>query len=109
METSTIIGGCIVGFFAIISAIYVSFTAREKGPIISNSYAWLTKEQREKADKKAEYKLLTIICSGISATFAFLTIHIFTNWNWAFYLMLICAIFIIIYAIRDTVRTAKKK
>lgn len=57
---------------------YTSFTARQKGPIFSNLYIWADKKEQEKADKKAEYHLVTIIFGGLTMFFLMVTIHILT-------------------------------
>ena len=109
MGLAEIIAGCFSGIIAIVLLVYVSFTARCKGPILSNSYLWLSKEEREKVDKKAEYKLLTIVFGLLTVIFTLLTIYIFTSWKWAHILMWILCGVVIVYAICDSIKTAIKK
>ena len=109
MELGRIITGCLVGLITIALGIYVSFTARKKGPILSNTYIWLSKKEQEKADRNAEYKLVTIIFSGLAIAFLFLTIYIFTFWKWMFVFMCISIVFVMIYAILDSIKTNKIK
>lgn len=52
MEIGRLIVGIVCCVIAVALGIYVSFTLRQKGPIFSNTYLWLSKEEREKADKK---------------------------------------------------------
>lgn len=107
MELQQIITGIFLGLVAIGLGIYVSFTARCKGPIFSNTYLWLSKEEREKADKKKEYKLVTVIFSGLSAFFALDAIYIFTLSKAALILGFCIMAFIIIYAIIDAVKSQR--
>ncbi|MDZ5000940.1 DUF3784 domain-containing protein [Clostridium perfringens] len=109
METWRIVSGCIVGFIAIALVVYVSFTIRCRGPIFSNSYLWLSKEERKKADKKAEYKLVTVVFACLAAVFALLSLHIFTLWKLPYILMWFVIGFVIVYAIVDAVKTEKRK
>lgn len=105
METGQIITGCITGLTAVILGIYASFTVRGRGPILSNTYLWLSKDKRKKADKKKEYKLVSIIYGCLSIIFALLTLNIFTSWSWTGILMWILLAFVIIYAAMDAVKT----
>lgn len=61
MEIGRLIVGIVCCVIAVALGIYVSFTLRQKGPIFSNTYLWLSKEEREKADKKAEYRLVSVV------------------------------------------------
>jgi hypothetical protein len=78
MGINNIIEGCILGLITIILGIYVSFTLRGKGPILSNTYIYSSKKEREKIDKKAEYKLVSIIFGGLAISFSLLTLYTFT-------------------------------
>lgn len=109
MEIWQIITGCIVSMTAVASGVYASFTARCKGPILSNTYLWLSKQEKELVDKKAEYQLVTVIFGCLTAVFAFLALHIFTLWKWPYILMWIVIAFAVIYAIVDSVKTEKNK
>lgn len=75
----------------------------------TNSYLWRSKEEREKADKKAEYKLVTIVFGCLTAVFALLSLYIFTLWKWTYILMWFVIGFVIVYAIVDAVKTEKRK
>lgn len=107
MLNGQIIVGCIVALTAVLSGIYASFTARCKGPILSNTYLFLGKEERERADKKAEYKLVTIVFSCISAIFALLALQIFTSWAWTYIAIGAIALFLLAYVIAETVKTER--
>ncbi len=109
MEFGQIIVGCIVSIIAISLGIYVSFTARGKGPILSNTYIWLSKQERDKVDKKPQYKLVTIIFGCLALVFALMALHIFTLWKWPYVIMWFFIAFVIIYAIVDAVKSEKSK
>lgn len=108
MSIGQIVAGCIVAFIAVLSGVYVTFTARCKGPILSNTFLFLSEEERKKADKQAEYKLVTVVFSFISAIFALLTIQIFTSWIWLYIPIGALAIVLLVYVIVETVKTERK-
>lgn len=108
MELAEIIAGSIMILIALSLGVYASFTARKKGPILSNRYLWASKEERAKLDKEAEYKLLTIIFAGLSVIFVLAAMSIFTQWQGASILMCAGCIGLTIYAIVDTVKRGIK-
>lgn len=109
METSSWILGCFTALIALLLAVYVSFALREKGPILSNTYLFLNKAQRENADRKAEYKRVSIIFGYLSAAFVCLTIRVFTHERWAMVLFFAIVLFVIFYAFFDAIKTCLKK
>lgn len=58
---SDIIFAVITALISIALFIYVSFTARGKGPILSNTYLFAVQKEREKIDKKAEYHMVSVV------------------------------------------------
>lgn len=108
-NTIRMIAGCIISLLAVLLGLYVSFTARGKGPVFSNTYFWLNKEERKKADKKAEYKLVTIIFSSLAIAFACMAVTIFTGWVIPRVLMWLAFVFAAVYAVMDTIRTENGK
>lgn len=109
MERGQIIAGSIVGFIALLLWIYVTFAARYKGPILSNTYIFASKEEREKIDVKAEYKLITMIFTGLAIGFSSLALYILTKVKWLYVVMWVFMIFTAIYAIVDTIKSETKK
>lgn len=89
--------------------IYSVMAFMNKGPILTNAVLWLSQAEREKVDKKAEYRLAAIIFGGLSLSMAFETIYIFTYAAWALWLMWICLLFDLVYAIADAVRKLTKR
>lgn len=109
MEVSRIIFSIITAVISVVLIVYISYTMRGKGPILSNTYLWLTKEERLKADKKSEYKLVTVVFGCLSAIFALLSLNFFFEWKWASNLMWILIVFLPIYAIINAIKTVNKK
>ena len=89
--------------------IYSVMAFMNKGPILTNAVLWLSQAEREKVDKKAEYRLAAIIFGGLSLAMAFETVYVFTYNKWAFLLMWVCLIFDAVYAIADAVRKLTKR
>ena len=108
MEPVQIVFGCTTGALALALAVYASFTARRKGPILSNTYLFLSREERSRADKNAEYRLVTVVFGGLSLLFALFSLYIFTLWTWPFVLLWIVLALVLGYAIADAVRTQRK-
>jgi len=87
----------------------VSFTVRCRGPVRSNTYILLREEDRGKADKKAEYGLVTVVFSGLKAVFALLALALVTPWTWLYVpigatLALVCA-----YAFAESITAKRNK
>ena len=99
--------GCFTAAVALAAGIYASFTARGKGPVLSNSY-WFSVLKRENANKKAEYRLVTVVFSCLSAIFLLLTVEIFTQWPWTAALRWALIAVVLIYALADAFRTVLK-
>ena len=107
MEPVLFAAGCFTAAVALAAGIYASFTARGKGPVLSNSY-WFSVLKRENANKKAEYRLVTVVFSCLSAIFLLLTVEIFTQWPWTAALRWALIAFVLIYALADAFRTVLK-
>ena len=107
-----IIGGIILIVVAAVCGIYASFTLRCKGPILSNPWLFMAKEERErelaKVDIKAEYRQLTIVFICISLIFGYLGINSFLSWRLSIYPLWIAVAFVIIYAIGSSVKFAMR-
>lgn len=109
MEAERIIGGCIFGIPALLLAIYVSFTVRCKGPILSNGWIFLTEEQKKWEDKRPHYKLVSIVFGGLALAFGFISLDIFTGWSWCSIISVVLILTVLAYAIADAVKTEKNK
>ena len=64
------------GAVSVILFIYVSFTVRCKGPVLSNTYLFASEEERSRMDKKAEYHMVSVVFGILAVIFAFLTVYI---------------------------------
>jgi hypothetical protein len=106
MTAITIISAVFTGAITLLFAVYGYFTARCKGPILSNPYIWLDKKNREKEIERVGikniYRQLTItnvLCFLIMLT---LTIDIIIKSRYLFILVLVFVVILIVYAIKST-------
>ena len=104
MEISRIIVGIITGLIGILFGVYVSFTARKKGPIFTNTYIWYSKSEREKADINAEYKQVTAVFGGLSLYFLLQSLEMLFSLSWLQIPKLIIMAFILFYAIFSSIK-----
>ena len=112
MEIGGIISGSILGIFAVVLGVYVSFTARCKGPILSNPWIWMSKEERErelaKVNIKAEYRQLTITLGGIALALAYFAVFCFSSFRLPLFPMWILIGIVVVYAIASSVKFAMR-
>lgn len=99
----------ITGIISVILFIYVFFAARCKGPVLSNTYLFASKEERSKIDKKAEYHMVSVVFGILAAIFAFLTVYIITLWNICLYIVWALVVCVIVYAIKEGIKTEKDR
>lgn len=104
-----VIFAVITGIISVILFIYVSFTVRCKGPILSNTYLFASKEERSKIDKKAEYHMVSVVFGIIATIFAFLTVYIITLWNICLYIVFALDLYVIVYAIKEGIKSEKNR
>lgn len=102
-----VIFAVVTGFISVILFIYVSFTVRCKGPILSNTYLFASKEERNKIDKKAEYHMVSVVFGIVADSFAFLTVYIITTWNTCLYIVFALVVSVIVYAIKESIKSEK--
>ena len=69
----------ITGIIAVILFIYVFFAVRCKGPILSNTYLFVSEKERSKIDKKAEYHMVSVVFGILATIFACLTAVSYTH------------------------------
>lgn len=108
MEIAQIIIAVITGMIALALFVYVSFTIKEKGPILTNDYLFAIKEERKHMDLKSEYHLVSVVYSLMGIAFSLLTIYIITSRMWLFYLVLADCAFLCIYAIVKSIKSEIK-
>lgn len=109
MTADRIIGAVFFGVLALLLAVYVSFTVRGKGPILSNGWIFLTAEQKKREDKRPHYRLVSVVFGCLAGTFALGAVNILTDWVWAAILSGVLILFALVYAIADAVRTEKHR
>ncbi len=109
MAISQIVSSIILAVISILLLTYSCFAAKEKGPILSNTYLWATAKERGKMNKSAEYHLATVVFGLLGIIFLLLTIHTLTSWSWINYIVGILIAIVIIYAIINTIKSEKNK
>jgi len=109
MEFWRVISSMITGLISVLLLVYAFFTSKEKGPILSNTYLFASKEEREHMNKSAEYRLVTVVFGILGVLFLLLTITILTSWNWLYFIIGILVVIVIIYAIVESFKTEMKR
>lgn len=99
----------ITGIIAVILFIYVFFAARCKGPILSNTYLFASEKERSKIDKKAEYHMVSVVFGILATIFACLTMYIITSWNICLYTVFVLIICVIVYAVKESIKSEKDR
>ena len=106
---SDIILAVFTGIISIGLFIYVSFTVRCKGPILSNTYLFASKEERNKIKIKEEYHMVSIVFGLLATIFAFLTVYIITEWAMSLYIVFVLFGCVVVYAIIEAVKSLKSE
>lgn len=107
MKTWQIISALIIGLISVLLFTYSFFSSKEKGPILSNSYLFASNEERKRMNLSAEYHLVTIIFRNLGLIFLLLTVKILTSWFWLNYFLGILIVYVMIYAIKETIKSEK--
>jgi len=107
--TERIIGGCIFAVPALLMAVYAFFTARGKGPILSNGWIFLTPEQKKRENKKEHYRFVTVVFGVLAGAFALIALGVLTEWVWPSIASGILILFDLIYAIAVSIKAERKK
>ena len=98
----------ITGGISIMVFILAIRSFQQKGTLLSNAYLFATPEQREKMDKKSEYRFVGIIMLSLSTLFLLLTISIAYRINWIFAVVILGSIALAVYAIVHDIRKQMK-
>ena len=109
MDPGRVVAAAIFGIPALLLMVYVSFTARGKGPILSNAWIFLTPEQKKREDKRPHYKLVTVVFGMLALALVFLTLQVLTDKSWCGIVAGVLIAADLIYAIADAVKTEKMK
>ncbi len=108
MQTGPIIVSIITGVISAALLIYAYFAFIEKGPILSNTVLFASAEERNKLDRSAEYRMVSVVFGLLGMVFLLLTVRILTGWEWLNYFMGFFIAFLMIYAVRESVRSERK-
>jgi hypothetical protein len=108
MEISQMVAALITGAISITLFVYVSFTIRGKGPILSNSYLWASQAERKNMDVKAEYRLVSVVFCTLGIVFSLITIGIITSMLWLFHAAVAGCVLLAIYAIAHSLKSQVK-
>ena len=113
MTVGSIIGG---GIFLVIAAacgFYTSLAARCKGPLLSNPWIFMSKEEREKelakVDIKAEYRQLAVIFGCLTLLFGYLSASFLLPRELPMFPLWIIAAVMVVYAIGSSLKFMKKQ
>ena len=108
----TILAGIFCFSLATLCGVYAFFTTRGKGPILSNPYIWLPKEEREKelakADLKSVYKQLTIVSILLGLIFLFIALITWFTWTSLLYVVYLLIGCLIVYAVVSSLKINNK-
>lgn len=107
MALGQIVSLIIISMISISLLVYSYFTAKEKAPILSNSYILATEDERKRIDKSAEYRLVSRVFGMLGVVFLLLAIIILTSWTWLYYPMGVLILILIIYVIKEAIRSEK--
>lgn len=92
----------ICGVLAITFSIISIAQFREKGFLFNNAYIWTSKQERETMNKKPYYRQSGIAFAICAVLFFFMALEciLFTGWLW--FLVLLLAVALLVYAIAST-------
>jgi len=106
-----IIAGIICALLAIGLGIYSSYAFRCKGPLISNPWLWMSKEERErelaKVDIRAEYRQVAIVFVGLALIVGYFAVLFFSDFVLPMYPLWIIIGLIVVYAIGSSMKFVK--
>lgn len=109
MTSEKIIELIVLGVISAALLTYAFFTAQAKGPILSNTWFSLTEEERKTADKSAEYHLVTVVFGLLGFVFLLMTIQVVVAWAWLSWIKGIIMVFLIVYALVESIKTEIKR
>lgn len=109
IETWRIVTSIVVVLAAIAMAVISVMSFRCKGPLLSQAWTMGTPEQREKLDKKAEYRGVAIVLAGLTVAFLLIAAYILWERDWMFWLALAAAILAVWLGMMGGVKRLRKK
>ena len=109
------VGGIVFALVAIALGVYAFFAIRCKGPLLSNPWIWMSKEEREKelakVDIKGEYRQVAIVTGGLALALAYLSASSFFSFieiQLPSYPLWIVIALVIVYAIGSSIKFAMR-
>ena len=96
IELWRIITSVVFGLAAVAVAVIAVLSWLCKGPLLSQAWTLGTPEQREKLNKKDEYRSVATVMTGLFVAFVLLAFYVVfegtRNVEWMFYLALVAAV-----------------
>ena len=97
----------ITGLISIGALVIAIFQFKEKGPVFTNSYLLSSPQEREKLNKKAEYRLAAIVFLSFCVLLALATAGILTQISVFFNLSIAGAVLLCVYVVVDAVKSGE--
>ena len=73
----------VMGAVSLSCALYATrFALKGKGPILMSPWIWLSKQELEKTDLEAGYRLAAKVYIALSIVFAMFVLDILFRWEW---------------------------
>lgn len=95
----------VTGVLAALCFVIAGFQYRQKGPIFTNAYLLASPAEREKLDKKAEYRLACIVFVVMGVALALLTLQVLAGLGWLLAVVLLLMGLLIAYVIVQEVKS----
>lgn len=107
MTTGKIVLAVIMFAVSVLSFTASIFQLREKGFLFNNAYIYASDEERRKMDKKLYYRQSGIIFLFVGFIFLINGIEIIIKSGWLFYIVMLTAVVVIVYAVVSSVKIDK--
>lgn len=107
MTTGRIVLAVIMFAVSVLSFTASIFQLREKGILLNNAYIYASDEERRKMDKKLYYRQSGIIFLFVGFIFLINGIEIIIKSGWLFYIVMLTAVAVIVYAVVSSVKIDK--
>ncbi len=102
-----IIGAAFSGAIALITLFISIRSFQEKGFLFNNAYIWVSKQERERMDKKPYYRQSAIVFALVTAIFLCISIEFILKTGWLWIVNVGFVIAAIVYAIISSAKAVK--
>ena len=109
MSLLQIISASIMSVIAIIAFTISYHQSKGKGFVFSNAWIYRAEKERAKINKQFEYRLAKNVFAGIGILFLLIAFHILTSWTWIIFPVIGTIIFIMIYAVIQSIKNGHFK